>query len=141
MRVRRIRADLGQRELQLAYITTQVGEEPMVDQGSGGVIRASRTSRLFMPVPWADSVALRGGLGTRPKSGGGVHQPEVHVAMISEGREYAQVIRVQPCRSEYRQALREVAALRLALEPGQSGLEALHRARHSKLFAQPTPEL
>ena len=70
-----------------------------------------------------------------------MHQPEVHVAMISEGGEYAQVIRIQPRRSEYRHALREVAALRLALQPGQSGLEALHRARHSKLVAQPAPEL
>ena len=90
---------------------------------------------------WADSVALRGGLDTRPESGGGVHQPEVHIAMIGKGGEYAQVIRVQPRRSEYRHALREVAALRLALEPGQSGSEALHRARHSKLVAQPAPEL
>ena len=95
----------------------------------------------FMHVRWADSVALRGGLDTRPESGGGVHQPEVHIAMIGKGREHAQVIRVQPRRSEYRHALREVAALRLALEPCQSGSEALHRARHSKLVAKPAPEL
>ena len=46
--VRCTRADLGQRELQFAYITTQVGEQPMVDQGFGGVIRASRTSQCLL---------------------------------------------------------------------------------------------
>jgi len=115
--------------LKLAHVAAQVGEESMVDQGLRDVVGASRElARLQF-------IDLRCGLDAGPERGGGVGQPEMHIAMISKSRKHEQMVGIEPGRAEYRHTLWEVAAFRLEPEPGRRGLEAFCRARYVKLVS------
>ena len=78
LQIRGMGSDRAECQLQLTYVPAEVGEEPMANQGFCGVARASQHLRC------SESVAIGCGLHTRPEGGGGMCQPEMHVAMLGE---------------------------------------------------------
>ena len=112
MQIRSIGADRREGELQLAYVPAEIGEEPIVDQGLGDIVRSPRHWNRV------DSVATNGDSHAGPEGGGGVGQPQVDVAMLSERGEHEQVVGVKPGGAEDRQSFRKVAVLGRDPQPG-----------------------
>ena len=118
----------GQAQLKLADVAAERAQQGVVRQLRGGVGAAGGhpVGDLRDPVP---------------QRGGGVRQPQVHVAAVGEGGEHGQVVRRQAGGAEQREPLRQGGEPGVAPQRPDGGGEPLRRVRRGDPRAQRPPHL